>query len=273
MPASETPKAVRRNFDQVIDRLNSRWDLQLPRLHGHVAELAENEGAVPRRITSRIRFLCFRPQLNLESLLEDFEDKAKQVKSNWVFKPSQEAGTLPQIPNEKSRLFAESLAKPLRLTSVQRTELLSYLDKLVDDEYRLSRDSAAYCRSAAEGPNNRSDREPPTPGQSPARPTTTDVSTPTTSPSRDIADSKMTEKSTLAGVGNGRKRSPSRDAVEVCRISMYSGTPLMDTIPGHRVSNQTAVHREAETDVDYGRIPSGENFNIGAGHKTESRKG
>jgi hypothetical protein len=236
MPEPETPRTVRRNFDHVIDRLNSRWDLQLPRLHGRVAELAENEGAVPRRITSRIRFLCFRPQLNLEGLLDDFEEKAKQVKSNWVFKPWQEAGTLPQLPNEKSRLFEESLAKPLLLTSVQRKELLCYLDKLVDDEYRLSRDSPAYHRSVGEGPVKFSDREPPTRGRSPARPTPTDVSTPATSPVRNIVDSKTTEKSTTVAVQNGRKRSPSRDAVEVCRIPTYPGTLLMSTVPGHRVA-------------------------------------
>lgn len=236
MAVPETPKPVRRNFDKVIDRLNSRWDLQLPRLHGRVAELAENEGAIPRRITSRIRFLCFRPQLNLEALLDDFEEKAKQVKSNWVFKPQQEAGTLPRLPNETSRLFEESLAKPLCLTSGQRKELLCYLDTLVDDEYKLSHDSPVYQRSFGGNLEKDSDPSPMIRGRSPARPTTTDVSTPATWPARDVVESKIAKNSATAAVQNGRKRSPSRDAVEVCEDSLFTDSFLMEWVLGNRVT-------------------------------------
>lgn len=222
MSATETPKTVRRNFDQVIDRLNSCWDLQLPRLHGRVAEFAENEGAMPRRITSRIRFLCFRPQLNLESLIDDFEEKAKQVKSNWIFKPQQEAGTLPQLPNDKSRLFKESLARPLQLTPSQRKELLSYLDKLLDDEYRLSCDSSAYQRSSGDGLDKESGRDPTMRGRNSAPTTTADVAIPAASLARDIVDAGMADKSSTVAVQNRKKRSPCGDAIEV-----FSGSRLM----------------------------------------------
>lgn len=223
MSATETPKTVRRNFDQVIDRLNSCWDLQLPRLHGRVAEVAENEGAMPRRITSRIRFLCFRPQLNLESLIDDFEEKAKQVKSNWIFKPQQEAGTLPQLPNDKSRLFKESLARPLQLTPSQRKELLSYLDKLLDDEYRLSCDSSTYQRSSGDGLDKESGRDPTMRGRNSAPTTTTaDVAIPAASLARDIVDAGMADKSSTVAVQNRKKRPPCGDAIEV-----FSGSRLM----------------------------------------------
>lgn len=215
MSVPETPKNVRRNFDQVIDRLNSRWDLQLPRLHGRVAEQAENGGAICRRITSRIRYLCFRPQLNLESLLDDFEDFAKQVNSNWVFKPRQEVGTLPQIPNAKSRLFEDSLAEPLRLTSVQRKDLLGHLDKLLDDEYRLSLDSQDYQRSLNGGPDKASKQDPHARRLSLENPATSDISTPATPPGRDIVESKMAKTSPAATVQNGRKRYQPRDPIEV----------------------------------------------------------
>jgi hypothetical protein len=225
MPVPETPEDVRRNFDEVIDRLNSRWDLRLPRLHGRTAQQAENEEGLSRRITSRIRFFCFRPQLKLEGLLDDFEEKAKQVKSNWVFKPRQEAGTLPRLPNEKSKLFEESLAQPLRLTSGQRDELLCYLDKLVDDEYKLSLDSDAYQRSLGEAPDQGSDRYPTTRGRSPARPTMTEIATPATSPVRDDVDLKMANKSATAAVQNSTKRAPSRDAIEVCKERVSARYP------------------------------------------------
>ena len=215
MSTPETPKSVRRSFDEVINRLNTRWDLQLPGLHGSVATLAENEGVIPRRIASRIRFLCFRPQLNLEGLIDDFEDKAKQVKSNWVFKPQQEAGTLPRLPNEKSRLFKESLASPVRLTSSQRTELLEYLDKLVDDEYRLSRDSPTYQRSSGEGYNIESSRDSTTRERKSAPTITPDFALSATSLARDIVDAGMVDESGTVAVQNRKKRSPSRDSIEV----------------------------------------------------------
>ena len=236
MPIPETPQAIRRNFDRVIDRLNARWDLCLPRLHGYVAEAAENEEVIPRRITSRIRYLCFRPQLNLERLLDDFEDFAKRMKSNWVFKPRQETGTLPRVPNEKSLLFEESLAKPLRLTTGQRKDLLYYLDKLLDDEYQLSRDSPAYQRSSGEDPDKSFERQSLTRGRSPTRPTITNYSIPTTSPVRDIADSRMVEGFTMAAVQNDRKRSPSRDAIEVNTDPMLLRHLLMTTVLGNGVT-------------------------------------
>ena len=219
----ETPTAIRRNFDQVIDRLNARWNLELPRLHGCIAEVAENERALPRRITSRIRFLCFRPQLNMEALLDDFEEYAKQLKSNWVFKPRQETGTIPNLPNDKSQLYKESFAKPLPLTSIQRRELLTHLDKLLDDEYQLSHDSTTYQRSFDER------------GRSTTKLGTNEVRTPTTSPARDMVPKLA--KSATATTQNGRKRSPSRDAVEVCIASRYPFCLLMNMVLGHRVSD------------------------------------
>lgn len=212
MSTPETPKPGRRNFDLVIDRLNSRWDLQLPRIHGRVAELAESEGPLPRRITSRIRFLCFRPQLNLEALIADFEEKAEEVKSNWVFKPQQEAGTLPRLPNDKSRLFKESLAKPFQLTSSQRKELLLYLDKLLDDEYQLSRDSPTYQRSSGNDLDSASGKIR---ARNPASTRTPHVTISTSPFAQDIVDAGMADMSSTVAVPNQRKRFPSGEAREV----------------------------------------------------------
>ena len=223
MPVPETPKAVRRNFDQVIDRLNSRWDLGLPRLHGRVAVLAENEEVVPRRITSRIRFLCFRPQLNLERLLDDFEDWAKQIKSDWVFKPRQDAGTLPHLPNDKSKLYEASLAKPLRLTSAQRKHLLHYLDKLLDDEYQLSHDSAAYQRSFGETPYQGSESVAGASARSPTIPVNTEFTTPVNSPDRVLNPAKSQTRDEVSTQQN-RKRSPASEELQACTPSY----PLVD---------------------------------------------
>lgn len=215
MPMPETPKTVRQTFDQVVDKLNSCWNLRLPRLHGGVADSAENDGALRRRITSRIRFLCFRPQLNLQGVLDDFEEKAEGFRSNWVFKPLQEAGTLPGVANKESSQAERQAAPPLRLTSGQQEELLCYLDKLLDDEYRLSRDSPVYERSHGKPPDKQNCPGLRPQGHSPAQPTTPDTHNPPTSSILNSVDSKTVNSTSTASFQNDKKRSPSRDALEV----------------------------------------------------------
>jgi hypothetical protein len=88
------------------------------------------------------------------------------------------------------------------LTSSQRTELLEYLDKLVDDEYRLSQDSPTYQRSSGDGCNRESSRDTTTRERKSAPTITPDFPLSATSLARDTFQ-------------NRKKRSPSRDSIEV----------------------------------------------------------
>jgi hypothetical protein len=149
MSASDTPRLVGWKVDQAIDGLNAEWDLRLPRLHGADAIEAEVKGTLANKCSSRIRYLCFRvEQTHLDSLLAGFEERARQKWSNWVFKPSQERGTLPSLPVTKSFLERDvqtfRRAGPLKLSESQRQELLGLLDNVLDDPFELARMSDSY---------------------------------------------------------------------------------------------------------------------------------
>jgi len=150
----ETPRHVGDKVEEVFERLNARWDLQLPRLHGLSAEVAERDEKhstpLDRKCAGRIRYLCFRP-VNLTGILEDFEEQAKYLRSQWVFKPSQEKGTLANLPIVKSNIAGDNFIRGKnvpKLTAGQRNMLLQVLDKILKDDYELARLSDSYSRSA-----------------------------------------------------------------------------------------------------------------------------
>lgn len=160
----ETPHHVRDKVDTAIDRLNARWDLQLPRLHGPEARAAEGQPPLAKKCSAKIRYLCFRP-VNLDSLIDEFDVKAGQLFSDWVWKPSQERGTLPTLPVKKSFVERDLRSKyksgSVHLTDNQRQELLQHLHLGLDDGYQLARTTDAYERkdgpvSAAITPPRRS---------------------------------------------------------------------------------------------------------------------
>jgi hypothetical protein len=212
----QTPEIVRQRYDSTVDGLNARWDLQLPRLYGRPGDLAGKEDKLVLRCVSRIRYLCCRSLSILKGLIDDFEDYAKYMKSGWVLKPLQEAGTLPFKPKERSKLFKDSLAKPLRLTPEQRNELLQYLMGLLDEEFKLIRDSEAYERSAGGGPSKGPNQDSIARGRSPTRPKNNGFTTPTTSPVRRTNEPSMAGSADSTSAQRSQKRSPSPGVLQVC---------------------------------------------------------
>ena len=212
----QTPEIVRQRYDNTVDGLNARWDLQLPRLYGRPGDLAGKEDKLVLRCVSRIRYLCCRSLSILKGLIDDFEDYAKYMKSGWVLKPLQEAGTLPSKPKGRSKLFKDSLAKPLRLTPEQRNELLQYLMGLLDDEFKLIRDSEVYERSAGGGPSKDPSQDSITRVRSPTRPKNNGFTTPTTSPVRRTNEPAMAGSADSASAERSQKRSPSPGVLQVC---------------------------------------------------------
>jgi hypothetical protein len=212
----QTPEIVRQRCDSTVDGLNARWDLQLPRLYGRPDELAGKEDGLALRCVSRIRYLCYRSLSSLGRLIDDFEDHAKYVKSGWVLKPFQEAGTLPSKPKGRSELFKDSLAKPLRLTPEQRNELLQYLMGLLDDEFKLTRDSEVYERSAGGGPSKGPNRDSIARVRSPTRPRNNGFTTPITSPVWRTNEPAMAGNANSTSAQRSQKRSPSPGVLQVC---------------------------------------------------------
>src|ERR1700733_1438860 len=212
----QTPEIVRQRYDNTVDGLNARWDLHLPRLYGRPDELVGKEDDLVLRCVGRIRYLCCRSLSNLKGVIDDFEDYAKYMKSDWVFKPLQEAGTLPFKPKGRSKLFKDSLAKPLRLTPEQRNELLQYLKGLLDDEFKLMRESEVYERSAGGDPSKGPNQDSIARVRSPTRPKNNGFTTPNTSPVRRTNGPAMIESADSTSVQRSRKRSPSPGVLQVC---------------------------------------------------------
>jgi hypothetical protein len=147
----QTPSKVGERVENYLHKLNAEWDLQLPRLHGKSADLAENTAALAKRCASRIRYLCFRLD-SLDQLLEEFSERAFQAKSQWITKPRQERGTLPNFPVTKSGLKREVMRSRnlglTRLDEKQRRQLLEILDVVLEDDYKLARDSDSFSRDS-----------------------------------------------------------------------------------------------------------------------------
>ena len=71
----------------MIERLNTRWDLQITPLHGQDASKALNSNKIERQCASYIRALCWQGRIDiLDDVLEDFEEGAKQMHSDWISK-------------------------------------------------------------------------------------------------------------------------------------------------------------------------------------------
>ncbi|EHY54951.1 hypothetical protein HRR83_005791 [Exophiala dermatitidis] len=143
----KTPQRIGSKVSETIDRLNTHWDLGLPRLHGAEAVEAQSKGHLARKCSSKIRFLCFKTD-EIEQILQSFEESARQTQSRWVWKPSQVPGTLPALAVTKSQLAKDvqmkSAAGLIRLTERQREELLQVLHRILDEHYELARMSKSY---------------------------------------------------------------------------------------------------------------------------------
>ena len=152
----ETPRKVGSKVDVAIDKLNARYDLKLPRLHGVEASTAESQHSLGRKCSAKIRYLCFRP-VNLDRLISEFEDEARQMFSRWIWKPSQTLGTLPSLPVTKSFIERDLRNKfastPVQLTDTQRQELLKKLHDILDQDYQLARVTDDYQRTDGPPPS------------------------------------------------------------------------------------------------------------------------
>lgn len=150
---SETPQLVRDKVEATIDRVNFRWDLRLPHPYGARKNLDKCGSRQARKCSSFIRLLSFRP-VNLDGLMDEFDLKARQLFSDWVWKPSQERGTLPTLPVTKSFIERDlrSSFKLGTVTDSQRQQLLEQLFQILSEECQLANESGDYSRTG--GPNS-----------------------------------------------------------------------------------------------------------------------
>jgi hypothetical protein len=141
---SGTPTKVRYSFDNIVVRLNT-LGLQIPSLRGTqetALEQADAADSLAKKCAGQIRFLCFR-DCNLEKLISEFEDEARRRCSEWVFKPSQEEGTLPQIP-----ITTSFITRTPDLLPKNRESLLQILSDHLRDDVQLAKASDFYKRTS-----------------------------------------------------------------------------------------------------------------------------
>lgn len=142
---TDTPKRVRHSFDKIVGRLNARWNLELPSINGtqeSALQQADAQHSLAKRCSGQIRYLCFR-DCQLEKVIHDFEASVAPICSQWVWKPSQEEGTLPALPVTKSFISTRPA-----LQRKHRQELLQRLWELLNEEFTLARDSEVYRRTS-----------------------------------------------------------------------------------------------------------------------------
>lgn len=141
----DTPEKVRHSFGDIVRRLNAQWGLELPSIHGTqetALKQADAEHSLAKRCAGQIRYLCFR-DCNLDKVISDFEEDVPRICSEWVWKPSQEQGTLPQMPVTKSFISSRPA-----LSRKHRQPLLDRLFVLLDEECKLARESDVYKRTS-----------------------------------------------------------------------------------------------------------------------------
>lgn len=146
-----TPQDTRDRIDQAIDSLNAQWDLRLPKLTGAEADRAAI-GPDAGKCSGRIRALYYKTK-NIDAILEDFSEQARQLQSQWVFKPSQERGTLPVLPQTKSLMERDfqikRRARLVQLSDPQRLVLQKRLFAILNENWELAKETDSYSTERA----------------------------------------------------------------------------------------------------------------------------
>lgn len=130
--APRTPDKNGRELDRIIEKLNVKYDLHIlnepifsPSARESKKETLEN------KCFQGLRRLYYNRSAHIQSVIANFEEWAEPRLSHWVFKPHQEAGTL---PSRSSFLRTDGYKA---IPKEEREERLKYFDKLIRDEIYL----------------------------------------------------------------------------------------------------------------------------------------
>ncbi|RVX71301.1 hypothetical protein B0A52_04875 [Exophiala mesophila] len=156
-----TPPKIGQMVDNAIRRLNGKWDLRLPRLHGPDADPSREDESVSKKCSSLIRYLCYKTD-SINGIMDQFDTEILQLFSDWKWKPLQTPGTLPALSITKSAINRDLTRQygsgMVKLSKNDRKRSLEYLHRMLLEEYNLTQLSDSYTRTL--GP---SDLGPTTP--------------------------------------------------------------------------------------------------------------
>ncbi|KAI9731989.1 MAG: hypothetical protein M1834_004440 [Cirrosporium novae-zelandiae] len=143
MNAPYTPSKSDAGVNAYVQLLNSRWNLDLP-FHDPALwspsrkNLSKNGVNVLRNnCLGYIKHLHNEDGHALNRVIEDFEEWAKFIRSEWRWKPNQEEEVLPSISRSNSLLLESSFLKRNRIDELAIPKLLAHLEKLLYDECYL----------------------------------------------------------------------------------------------------------------------------------------
>lgn len=145
-----TINEIRGVIERIVDGLNLRYNLELPKDHRRRPNAsAKQEQVLARRCSEHIEVLARQQhRVHIPDVIQDFEEWAKPVLMKWVPKQRQESGTIvSQSINAFNRY--NSMATAASFTPEQRLHLVVELERRLHEECRLLGDSEVYSRSSS----------------------------------------------------------------------------------------------------------------------------
>ena len=95
-----------------------------------------NRNATEEKIFTTIRFLYWKSRDSLQLALDKFDEHARYVASQWVFKPRADFGTLPSRHPSESQLHRDSFLYPQEIPLSTQTDLKKALLRFLEEVKR-----------------------------------------------------------------------------------------------------------------------------------------
>ena len=152
MEAPQTPTKTRNDgINSLAKTLCTKWGLKLPiRDTPWSPSKIPHPDAIEEKVLGRIRFLYFKDRDALINAIEEFEEHAPYIYSEWMFKPRAELDVLPSLAPSESALRTESALRRDDVTRSERVtaELAENLLECLDQAAELVRLRVEFQKGA-----------------------------------------------------------------------------------------------------------------------------
>lgn len=139
-----TPSKSGQGLEDVIERLNYTFDLQIPNPKLQLPKMFENSTDLRGRCYL-LRTVYFKAHTEIPRILHDYEEDIRASTFQWVAKPRQEQGTL---PSRSDFLRTDRYAS---IKEEERTRRLRKLFELLEDGFYLQH-GGSHSRRRPENP-------------------------------------------------------------------------------------------------------------------------
>ena len=138
-PSPQTPSKVDDGIERVKQLLSAKWGIRFPaRANLPTTPSKRDLSLAEEKISSLIQFLYYRERGALDHAIEQFEQNAFHIKSQWRFKPHGEPDVLPSLARSQSALRQDFLKRrpvfspqeTIELTECLRDSLKKVVDRV-----------------------------------------------------------------------------------------------------------------------------------------------